>query len=159
MQQTQADAKLAAVAQELAGFMLDDGGTLAQVYGLQDQELEAVYALGFNFYNQARWLDALKVFSFLVAHNHFERRYQVARAACLQMLKQYDEALKAYVIAHVMDITDPLVALHIAECLIAQGKREDALTALETVRAQTEDKPQFAELASRAAALAKLLSK
>lgn len=158
MQQSpQSSADINAVIDELSSFLLESGGTLSQVYGFEAQEMEAVYAHAYSLYNQARWKEALKIFNFLVVHDHLERRYHVGQAACLQMLKRYDEALKAYGMAHVMNVMDPVVALHIAECLIAQGKKEDALIALESVVAITEDNPKFAELASRARALADLL--
>ncbi|THF57279.1 SycD/LcrH family type III secretion system chaperone [Pseudothauera rhizosphaerae] len=141
---------------EVVDFVAD-GGTLAQVLHIDAKEMEAVYAMAYGYYRQARWQEALKAFTFLVAHDQWEKRYLVGRAACLQMLKQYDAALKAYGLAYVLDATDVDVLLHMAECLIGQGKKEEALGLLESVGELAEGKPQFTGQALRAKAMAALL--
>jgi type III secretion system low calcium response chaperone LcrH/SycD len=141
---------------EVADFLFA-GGTVAALYGLDADELEALYALAYNLYNQARWAQALKLFSFLTFHDHLERRFHLGRAACLQMLKQHEDALRAYGLAYVLDVLDPMVSLRIAECLIALRRKEDALTALETVVALTEAGSEFAPIRQRAVALATLI--
>lgn len=144
------------LAQEVADFLFA-GGTVADIYGIDTKEMEPLYALGHNLYNQARWTEALKVFSFLSYHNHFEQRFHVARGACQQMLKQYEEALGAYGAAYVLDASDPSVSLHIAECLIALGKKEEARGALENVAELTATDPSFKQIAQRGAALSVLI--
>jgi type III secretion system low calcium response chaperone LcrH/SycD len=144
------------LAQEIEDFLFA-GGTVADMYGLKMEDLEPVYAHGFALYNQARWSEALQVFSFLTYHSHLEQRFHVARGACLQMLKQYEAALRAYGPAYVLDATDPTVSLHIAECLIALGKKEEAHGVLENVAELTQDNAAFAQINHRGAALSALL--
>jgi type III secretion system low calcium response chaperone LcrH/SycD len=144
------------LAQEIADFLFA-GGTLADIYGLEPRQLEAVYAHGYGLYNQGRWEPALQVFSFLTFHDHLDRRFHVARAACLQMLKQHEEALKAYSLAYLLDVSDPAVGLHVAECLIALQRRAEARTALETVAVLTGEEAAFAPIRARAAALSGLI--
>src|ERR1700753_2618866 len=67
-----------ALAQEVEDFLFA-GGTVADMFGLKMEELEPVYAHGFSLYNQARWSEALQVFSFLTYHSHLEQRFHVAR--------------------------------------------------------------------------------
>ncbi len=143
-------------AQEIADFVFA-GGSMSAVYGLDAKDLEAIYALAYNLYNQARWQEALQTFSFLTYQSHLERRFHVGRGACLQMLGRHDDALRAYLLAHVLDVSEPTVALHIAECLIALHRKDDARTALETVVALTEEDVAFAPIRSRAQALASLV--
>jgi type III secretion system low calcium response chaperone LcrH/SycD len=133
------------------------GGTLAGLYGLNARELEAVYTQGYRLYNQGRWMEALQMFSFLAFQDHLERRYQVARAGCLQMLKRYEDALSAYGLASLMDATDPEVLLHMAECLLALRRRDDAQTALEAIAALTDGDGACAPIRARAAALCALI--
>jgi type III secretion system low calcium response chaperone LcrH/SycD len=142
--------------QEVADFLLA-GGTVGDMYGLDADQLEPMYALGFSLYNQARWSEALKVFSFLTYHSHLEQRFHVGRAACLQMLKQYEDALTAYGLAYVLDASDPSVSLHIAECLIALGKKEDARGVLENVAELTQGNATFAQIGKKGAALSALI--
>jgi type III secretion system low calcium response chaperone LcrH/SycD len=153
---TDATQDLNGFAQEVADFLFA-GGTVADMYGIDRKELEPLYALGHNLYNQARWSEALKVFSFLSYHSHLERRFHVARGACQQMLKNYEEALAAYGAAYVLDATDPSVSLHIAECLIGLGKKEEARGALENVAELTANQPSFAQIAKHGAALSALI--
>lgn len=120
-------------------FMVGGQATLANLKGLNTQEMEAAYAVGYNLYNQARWLDALKVFSFLSFHDHLDRRFHIGRGACLQMLKHNEDALRAYAIAHVLDVSDPVVAIRIAECLIALRRKSDARVVLRTVEVLAEE--------------------
>lgn len=143
--------------QEVEDFLLA-GGSVADMYGLKMEDLEPVYAHGYSLYNQARWTEALQVFSFLTYHSHLEQRFHVARGACLQMMKLYEDALRAYGPAYVLDATDPTVSLHIAECFIALGKKEEARGVLENVAELTQDNAAFAQINKRGAALAALIA-
>ncbi len=143
--------------EEITDFLFA-GGTVADLYRIEARQLEAVYAHAFNLYGQARWNEALRIFSFLALQNHLERRFHIGKAACLQMLKRYEDALRAYGLAHVLDVSEPTVALHIAECCIALRRKEDARTALETVMVLADESPAFAPIRARAKALAALLA-
>ncbi|MEJ0035228.1 MAG: SycD/LcrH family type III secretion system chaperone [Gammaproteobacteria bacterium] len=144
------------IAQDVATYLFA-GGTVAGLYGTTDEDLEAVYALGYNLYNQSRWAEALRVFSFLAMQNHVERRFHVGRGACLLMLKRHEEALRAFGLAHLLDVSDPAVALQFAECLIALRRKDDARVALQTVAALAADEEAYRPIRSRAAALSTLL--
>lgn len=151
-------ANLEQLTQELASFLFDHCGTMAQFYGLESRELEAVYALGYALYNQGRWSDALQVFGSLVRHDHLDRRYQIAAANCLKMQRRFDMALRAYGVAHLLDVTDPHVVLQMGECLIALGNKEDAQAMLDGVGQLASGQPQYAAIADRARALCDLLN-
>ena len=131
--------------------LFSHGGTLGDLYEFTDEEYEAVYQLGFNTYNQGRYLDALKLFAFLVIHNTYQRKYVFAYASCFQMLKQYKEAIQYYSLASAMDLKDPVPTFHTAECMIATGYFKQAREALEIVITQTKkQQPKFDELQQRA---------
>ena len=146
------------LAQEIADFLFS-GGSIADVYGLEARQLEAAYALGYNLYSQARWAEALRVFSFLTFHAHLDRRFHLGRAACLQVLGRHEQALKAYLLAHVLDVSDPVVGLHVAECLIALRRKAEARTALEAVLAIADEDAVFAPIRARAEALFELIGR
>jgi len=141
----------------LSSFFIDNGGTLNLLAGIDEREMEAVYALAYRHYNQAHWNDALRLFTVLCLYDHLDRRFHVGRAASLQMLKRHEEALHVWGFALLMDMTDPQASFHIAECLIALGRREDARTALEAVVSAAEELPEQADIGRRAQALAALL--
>lgn len=137
--------------------LLSHGGGLGTIFGYTDDEYEALYALGHNHYSQQRYLDAAKCFGFLVAHQAINPRFMSAFASCMQMLKQYQEAIQYYSTASVLDLEDPLPTFHTAECFIALEMPEQAREALTLVIAQCES-PRWQELAGRAQALLELLA-
>jgi type III secretion system low calcium response chaperone LcrH/SycD len=134
-----------------------NGGTLGDLFDYDDRDYEAVYALGHSFYAQARYLDALKAFAFLVMNNPYEKRFVNAYASSLQMLERYDDAIGFYSLASVMDIADPKPTFHTAECLLAKGRIEEATDALNIVIKQCKD-PALDALKARAEALLGLLT-
>ena len=136
--------------------LLSHGTSLGDIMGYSETEYEALYALGHNHYSQERYLDALKCFGFLVAHNTMERRYLSAFACTLQMLKRYREAIQYHSVASVMDLEDPLPTFHTAECFVALEMHQEAREALKLVLAQC-DAPQWSELQERSQALLALL--
>lgn len=141
---------------EQALELLSHGTGLGDIMGYSETEYEALYALGHNHYSQERYLDALKCFGFLVAHNTMERRYLSAFACTLQMLKRYREAIQYHSVASVMDLEDPLPTFHTAECFVALEMHQEAREALKLVLAQC-DPPQWSELQERSQALLALL--
>lgn len=109
------------------------GGTLAQAMGLCGEECEALYAYGYALYAQAKYGDAVKIFTRLVALDHLDSRYQMALASAMQMTGRYEAALEQYVIATLLRVDDPAPVFHCAECLIALGRLEDARVSLNLV--------------------------
>lgn len=136
--------------------LLFSGGTLGSVYDYNDQDYEVLYALGHSLYAQTRYSDAVKVFGFLVMHNHLEARFMNAFAASLQMVKSYEEAIKYYTMASVMDMGDPAPTFHTCECMIALGMVKEAHEGLGMVIGQCQD-AAHAPLKERAQALLALL--
>lgn len=136
--------------------LLTNGGTLGSVFEYDDTDYEVLYALGHSLYAQVRYQDAMRVFGYLVMHNHMEKRFMNAFASSLQMLKSYKDAIKYYSLASVMDMSDPLPTFHTAECMIALGLRDEAREALGYVLSQSAA-PEYAELKQRAQAMLDLL--
>jgi type III secretion system low calcium response chaperone LcrH/SycD len=99
------------------------------------RDYEALYALGYNLYGQARYDEAQKVFQYLVMHHQFDTRYIVALGAALQMLKRHDEAITTFGAAALLDLDDPVPVLHSCECLLALGRTDEAVDGLESVLA------------------------
>lgn len=152
-----AEQQLASTIDRFSDFLFQQGGSLAQLYNIAPEQLEAAYTLAYQYYHQARWQDALTIFEFLCQHQHTERRYQLGRAACLKMLKRYELALHAYGLAHFMQATDAHSAMQIAQCLIALERRADAVTALESVLALCQDTALQSTLGQQASAMLRLL--
>ncbi|MFY0478483.1 SycD/LcrH family type III secretion system chaperone [Achromobacter marplatensis] len=122
-----------ALSQEVRTFgdYLKRGGTPGELRGISDQENEAVYALGRQFYGQRQYEQAFKIFSVLVMQNSMEPRYLMGLGAAGQMIGRYRDALTQYMTAAVFLVDDPQPIFHSAQCLAAMGHTSEALETLE----------------------------
>ncbi|MES3002902.1 MAG: SycD/LcrH family type III secretion system chaperone [Pseudomonadota bacterium] len=111
--------------------LLSSGNTLSGLLGRSEKSQEALYHVAYVFYGQAKYTEAMRMFAFLLANNHLDRRFYMGFAGCMQMLDRHEEALKYYGIASLLDLTDPLPPMHMAECHIAMGQRDKARESLE----------------------------
>ena len=138
--------------------MLTEGGTLAGLYGLAADELEALYSVGLGQYNQARWDEAQKVFGQLVTLRHGEPRYLNALAATHQMRGEHAKAVHYYGLSQLLAPKDPAPTFHTAHSLLALGLVDDAVEALQIDLRQCDGDTGKAALAQRAQALLDLVS-
>ncbi len=125
------------------------------------QQIEALYALGYQLYQSARHEDALKVFTGLLLMDGSQPRFQRAYAKTLHQLGRHAEAAIAYVLAHTLSDDDPQALLLAAQCMLATGHAEDAAGMLQEAL-QVCDAPgasRHAGVRERAASLADLLKR
>ena len=118
--------KIEEAAKKIAGDMT----TVRELKGITDAEMEAVYSLGFNFYQTGNMDNAEKVFKFLVLFDQLEPKYWIGLGAVLQVKKAVDGAITAYAYASFLDIHNPKPQYHAAECYLAKGDRANAASAL-----------------------------
>ncbi len=145
-------------AASLVGMFLHQGLTHKELYDLSDEDMESCYALAYLMYKNGKYEDARAQFAFLVFYDHLERKYWLGLAAALQMLEQYENAVTAYSIATLLDVEDPLVPFHAAECHIGLGDTQKAKNALEASIMASGDNEAFADLKNKASALLELLN-
>jgi type III secretion system low calcium response chaperone LcrH/SycD len=143
---------------EMLVDFLENGKTLADVRGMTPEELETVYAMGFNAYNGGRYEQALTSFQFLVYFDHMEKKYWRALGSTLQMMKRFDKAVDAYGFATLLDSTDPRTPLQAADCHLALGNREEALSGLNAAIEWSGNNPDYQAVKERALALRELLN-
>ena len=126
------DAQLLTV-EELARKCLTEGGTLADVRGFTDDEMEAVYNFAHNAYRQHRYEDAERLFYFLAENDHTESRFWMGLGASHQMMGGYEQAVTAYGVAAVLDATNPQPPLRACECFLVLRDWNAARKALDAV--------------------------
>lgn len=131
------------------------GGTLKDVKGLDDAQMETLYALGFNLYQAGKSEDAEKVFRLLTLLDYSVLKYWLGFGASMQAQKKFDEAAQAYAMATILDIHDPRSQYHAAECFIAMGDKVKAGQALDTLELGA---PQDSEYRAKAAVLRKAIA-
>jgi len=135
---------------------LASGARLADMKGVSEATLEALYARAHALYTQGKYADAGQLFAQLVMHSHLDRRFHKGVGACLQMQGRHEEALKYYGVASMLALTDPHPVVHIAECLFALSRTEEANRALRFALGQIKGEAQYAALGERVQALLEL---
>lgn len=123
-----------AIAAAAKKILSEDMDTIRELKGITDGEMEAVYSLGFNFYNTGRYDEAEKIFKFLVLFDHLNPKYWTAIGALQQVRKDYDTAVTSYSFASFLDLSDPKPQFHAAECFFAKGDVDNATSALEALK-------------------------
>lgn len=115
-------------------------------YGaVSDEKIQEMHHLAFFLYREQHYQDASHFFRMIVTARPSEPKYWKGLGACLQMQKEYEEALNCYASAQMLngEETDPYLYLHAADCYIATQKVDSAFKALEAaaLRAKkTKDK-------------------
>jgi type III secretion system low calcium response chaperone LcrH/SycD len=142
---------------EIVKSFIENAGTLKDIRGLADKDMEAIYAMGYLYYNNAKYEKALDVFRFLCFYDHLERRWWMGLAATWQMMKNFEDAIEAYRFAALLDVEDPTPHLHAADCFLAIGNTKDAESALMAVIHWAGEKPEHAAKKERAQALLQLM--
>ncbi|HSI86704.1 MAG: SycD/LcrH family type III secretion system chaperone [Candidatus Methylacidiphilales bacterium] len=142
----------------LDGF-LKNSATLKDVRGLTNENMEAVYSVGYSLYTNGKFEDSEKIFQFLCLFDHLERKYWLGLGGSRQMLKQYDRAVEAYAYAALLDISDPTAASRAADCHIALGKLTEAESSLTAAVEFSRGKPEHEKIFERSSALLELVQK
>lgn len=101
--------------------------------------LKSLYATGFERYASGCYAEASALFSSLVLACPQEKKFWFALASSKQKEAKYEEALRAWALVALQEECDPLPHFHAAECLTAQGQKEEALKALEMAGALVSD--------------------
>lgn len=141
----------------IADFV-ENGKTLSDIKGISHDHLEAVYGVAHNVYSSGDYQQAQKIFQFLCYCDHLEKKYWMGLGACRQMLKLYVEAVETYSFAMLLDSSDPQPPLLAADCHIALGNKEEAISGLNAAIEWSGDNPKYQELRERAQALLEVLS-
>lgn len=99
-----------------------------------EEKIKETHALAFFLYREQHYQDASHFFRMLVAARPSEAKFWKGLGACLQMLKEYEEALNCYASAQMLngEKTDPYLYLHAADCYIALKSVDSAFKALES---------------------------
>ena len=122
--------KLTAEQIEKAAKGFADMGTVRELKGITDSEMEAIYSMGYSFYTTGRYDDAEKVFRFLVLFDHLNPKYWTGLGAVYQVRKRYSEAITAYGYASFLDLKNPKPQYFAAECFAALVDKVNALSAI-----------------------------
>lgn len=111
--------------------------TLQEVMGYSTHTLELCYNQALHCFEAGEYKNGAALFSLLVMINPGYNHFWVGLGMCHQALTRWDQALKAYSMAGLIDSKDPLCHLYISECHSKHNNwadaREEATKALELI--------------------------
>jgi type III secretion system low calcium response chaperone LcrH/SycD len=131
----------------------EDGHILKDFAKVTDDEMEALYAVALQEFDAGKFADAEYRFLLLCRLDHYCGKYWLGLGACRQLLKRPKDAVAAYALAGLHDPENPVPGLRAAECYLALGDFENALSGAKAALHWSEDKPEHAAFAARAEAL------
>ena len=144
---------------EIMENVMKNGKTLGELKGMTKDEMEAVYNVAYNTYNSGNYQKAHQIFQFLCQFYHIEKKYWMGLGSCRQMLKKYVDAIDAYSYAMLLDVNDPRPPLQAADCHIALGNKDKAISALTAAIEWSGSQSKYAPVKQRAQALLEVLEK
>lgn len=107
--------------------------TLQELEGITDEEMETIYALGYNFFTYGKYDAAKDIFTGLTAYAPYTAHYWRALGAVNQQLKDYDEAIASYDMAIANDEGDAVSYVYRGESHILNRNIQSGLDDLRTV--------------------------
>lgn len=133
--------------------------TVAELRGITPDELEAVYALAYDYYRVGNYDSAEALFRFLTVMDHFSEKYWMGMAAVYQVKKRFKEAVRAYAfVAVTLNAKNVKASYYAAECYLATGDVKNATSALEHVKTFADAKTEEGrEMLAKAARLEKVV--
>jgi len=117
------------------------------------QQQERLYALGYQYYHQARYADAVDCFTKLSFCNPFMQPYWCALASSEQMQAHYTEALHAWGVAALLQEKSPQPHFHAAECYFSLKEYTEAFKALQMAETLVTQSPEDQALLAKIYAL------
>ncbi|MBA2727197.1 MAG: hypothetical protein H0U49_03380 [Parachlamydiaceae bacterium] len=109
-------------------------------------EIAELYHSAYHFYQNGKYPEAVNFFYALTAMDSINVHYWIGYAASLKMVRQFQKALDAYIIAGMLNYQDPFVHAHAADCCFALGQIDRGLLAIdlaESLGRKIEDNEDF----------------
>jgi type III secretion system low calcium response chaperone LcrH/SycD len=116
-------------------------GPIEPLPHMTPERTKEVYYIAYRLYRDQRYEEAVYFFRLLTVANPFDTRYWKGLGACLQMQKQYEEAINCYICTQLLKSNepDPYVYVHAADCYFALGRKEEGLQALKGAQWHAEE--------------------
>lgn len=144
---------LAKLVEKSAKKMYRGSVTLSDVVGLSDNELEAMYGVGYHLFNWGKYQPALDIFSVLTLYSPFRGHYWRAAGAVNQAMRRFKEAIVAYDMALTNNNQDAVSYTYRGESYIAVGDSNSGVRDLKKAIEVGEAFPAYQSWVKRAKTL------
>lgn len=106
------------------------GGTMRDLKGVSDGEMETLYSIAYNYYTTGKYEEADTIFRYLVYLDHSNAKMWIGLGAVQQVRREFAMAVKSYAMASFLDLSNPKPQYYAAECYLALGDTVNAESAL-----------------------------
>ena len=134
--------------EEVCGTFLS-GGTLRDLKGVTDGEMETLYSVAYNYYSTGHYDEADKLFRFLVRLDHTNAKMWIGLGAVQQVRKDFENAVASFAYASFLDLEDPKPQYYAAQCFLALGDLKSAESALAALDQYAPKDSPFREKAKK----------
>ena len=143
----------AALVEFIANKFLRGEVNVADLIGLDDQEIETIFLMGHYLYNYGKYDAALNVFSVLTLYKPFVSRFWRAAGAANQALKKYVEAVAAYDMALTTNTSDVISYTYRGESKLSLGQADEGVEDLKMAVEVGKDQPFYKQWVDRSRTL------
>lgn len=126
------------------------GQSIAEVFGLSEEELEVIYSFAFNYYKHGKYREARTIFTYLTKIKPNEPRFLFGAAASAHMLKDYFAASHFYFRCISVDWHNPVPWYHLGDCYHHMDREIEAGACYNAVIQRSKNKPAFEGLKKKA---------
>lgn len=107
---------------------------------LAPEKIEEVYNMAYTYYQNRYYQEADALFRILVSMSPQKAKYWKGLGACLQMKKNYKDALNCYQCAQALlkEMPDAYLDVHSADCYFALKQVEHGLKSLKMAKSKAE---------------------
>jgi type III secretion system low calcium response chaperone LcrH/SycD len=121
--------------------------------GLKAEDIEALYAAGYNLYSAGQFKEAADIFRLLCTYEHRNPRNWMALGGASQHINNHQSANAAFAMAGILDPVNPDARMHAADSFIALKDYNGARKCAEAAITICGDRPELSEIKQRAIAL------
>ena len=118
--------------QKAALAKLRAGNAVRDIVGVTTADIETIHRLGLGFMEQGKYEQARPMFQFACLYGHEVPRYWSSLGSCRQQLREYAQAIDAYMLGFLLDSENPWPPINMAVCFLAAKDKANAANALST---------------------------
>lgn len=149
-------------AREVRGKFLKElvaGTPIYKLRGVSPKTLDITYSHAKECYQEQNYEEALRLFQVIVFYDSYHKSAWLGAGACLENLKRYQDAIKAYAAASYLDPENVTPLVQSVNCFLALNDTKMAMSMLTAVINLTkEKKDHITDLKKRAEVLKKKLA-
>jgi type III secretion system low calcium response chaperone LcrH/SycD len=102
--------------------MIQQSGSLAERLKMPESQLEGIYNIGYQCYNQTNYKKAIGIFRLLFLLNPLETKYIFSLGLSLEKDKQFYPASTAYLLYGFLEENNPVPPFRTAICFLEMGE-------------------------------------